>query len=114
MTTIGNAPQTISIDDVEYIRADSVTTKPDPTGEVRIVVLQRGWVVIGYYTEDGDEVTVEQASVIRVWGTTKGLGELVDGPTKNTVLDYAGVVRAHRGAVVLTIDADDYAWLGKL
>jgi hypothetical protein len=30
MTTIGNAPQTISIDDVEYIRADSIPTPVTP------------------------------------------------------------------------------------
>lgn len=78
--------------------------------EVRIVVLQRGWVVVGRYVEDGDEVTITDASVIRIWGTTKGLGELVNGPTEATVLDPAGTVRAHRGAVVLTLDADTAAW----
>lgn len=84
------------------------------TAEVRIVVLQRGWVVVGYYREDGDEVTVTDASVIRVWGTTKGLGELVEGPTRSTVLDRAGTVRAHRGAVVLTVDADAAKWADEL
>lgn len=102
-------PQTISIDGTDYVRADSITT-PHTDSTVRIVVLQRGWVVVGRYTEDGDDVTIDSASVIRVWGTTKGLGELVDGPTSSTKLDKAGTVKAHRGAVVLTIMADEAKW----
>jgi len=76
----------------------------------QIVVLQRGWVVVGDVSRDGDEVTVENASVIRIWGTTKGLGELVNGPTASTKLDPAGTVRAHALAVVFTIDVDAEKW----
>jgi len=100
-------PTTVSVDGIDYVRADSI---PHATGEVRIVVLQRSWVVVGRYTENGDDVTIENASVIRVWGTTKGLGELVTGPTSGTKLDKAGTVRAHRGAVVLTFDCVESSW----
>jgi hypothetical protein len=102
-------PTTISIDGTDYVRADSID-QPVPDGPVRIVVLQRGWVVVGYYSEDGDEVIVQQAKVIRRWGTTKGLGELVDGPTADTILDPAGLVLAHRLGVVLTIVARKDKW----
>ena len=78
--------------------------------EVRIVVLQRGWIVVGRWSQDGDEVVVLNASVVRFWGTTRGLGELVAGPTKTTKLDPAGTVRANAAAVVLTIDVDAEAW----
>lgn len=73
--------------------------------EIRIVVLQRGNIVVGEYgvDPDTDEIRVTGASVIRRWGTTKGLGELRNGPLPDTVLDYAGEVRAPRGAVVMTI-----------
>ncbi len=76
----------------------------------QIVVLQRGWVVVGDVSRDGDQVTVENAQVIRRWGTTKGLGELISGPTSSTVLDPAGTVTAHELAVVLTIDVDAEKW----
>jgi len=79
--------------------------------ETRIVVLQRGWVVVGHFEEVGDEVVVTNSSVIRRWGTTKGLGELVNGPIKNkTVLDAAGEVRAHKLAVVMTVKCNEEAW----
>lgn len=77
----------------------------------QIVVLQRGWVVVGDVSSDGeDRIKVENASVIRSWGTTKGLGQLVDGPTPSTKLDKAGTVRAHVLAVVFTLDVDAEKW----
>jgi hypothetical protein len=73
----------------------------------QIVVLHRGWVVIGDVTQTGDEIAITNASVIRRWGTTKGLGEIAKtGPTKDTVLDPCGIVRAHVLAVVMRIDCE--------
>ena len=99
--------KSITIDGVEYVPA-SEAPAPSP---VKIVVLQRGWVVIGRHAtlEDGT-VRLTSAHVIRVWGTTKGLGELVNGPTGETVLDHAGTVTYHPLTAVLTIDAKEDAW----
>jgi hypothetical protein len=80
-------PKTLTIDDTEYVRADSLA--PPHDSEVRIVVLQRGWVLVGRYREDGDRVLLSDAHVIERWGTTKGLGELVHGPTADTRLRHA-------------------------
>lgn len=90
-----------------------ITTRPS----VKIVVLQRGWVVVGYVTETPDRIYIDNARIIRTWGTTKGLGELVNGPTPETKLDPAGLVEAHPLTVVLMIVADLASWeetLGKL
>jgi hypothetical protein len=77
----------------------------------KIVVLHRGWVVVGDVRKEGNEIVVENASVIRRWGTTKGLGQLAsDGPQSNTVLDAAGTVRANELAVVLTLDCNAEKW----
>lgn len=76
----------------------------------QIVVLQRGWVVVGHVRRSFDELTIENASVIRYWGTTKGLGELVDGPTSKTKLDAAGTIHANVLGVVLTLDVKADAW----
>lgn len=82
----------------------------DPKSEYRILVLQRGWVVVGQYEEADGECRLHNAAVIRRWGTRKGIGELVTGPTKDTVLDKAGEIRAHELAVVLHITVDSEAW----
>jgi hypothetical protein len=50
------------------------------------------------------------ASVIRRWGTTKGLGELVNGPLSGTVLDRAGEVEFHELTVVASIKAEAGPW----
>lgn len=81
------------------------------SNDVRILVLQRGWVVVGRYTTDGDECVLTDASVIRRWGTTKGLGEIAaNGPTKDTVLDKCGEVCAHKLSVVLQLKCNAERW----
>jgi len=83
--------------------------------KVKIVVLQRGWVVVGKTSKDGSNVRVDNGAVVRRWGTTKGLGEIAEkGPMQNTVLDKCGTVRSHELAVVMTIDCNDEAWANKL
>lgn len=77
-----------------------------------ILVLQRGWVVIGdLVAEDEKRVRLENASVIRRWGTTKGLGQLaLEGPQKATVLDPCGSVEAHPLAIVFRLPCEAATW----
>lgn len=78
---------------------------------VRIVILQRGWVFVGRYTKlKNGERRLDNAQCIRVWGTTKGLGELVKGPTSSTHLDPSGTVRFHHLTEVGTLDAEEAGW----
>ena len=70
-----------------------------------IVVLDRGFVYVGDVECDADWCVIRNAKNIRSWGTTKGLGELVTGPTKDTVLDVVGTVRAPMRAVISVIEA---------
>ena len=99
----------VTIDGVEYAPVRPVG------GEVRIVIGQRGWVWVGHWSrEDDDHVRLSGARCIRVWGTTRGLGELVDGPTEDTILDLAGDVIIHDLAVIATIPVNAEAWQGHL
>ena len=105
-------PETIKIDEIEYVRRDSV---PKTTGTVRIVILQRGWVMVGRFSQDGQNCILENAHVIRVWGTTTGLGQIaIEGPTKSTVLDKCPPVRFHELTVIATIDCVEAKWSGKI
>lgn len=76
----------------------------------RIVVLQRGWVAVGDVTRTGPDWRIGDARVIRVWGTTKGLGELVAGPTSSTKLDDYGTIHAHELGVVLSLPVEAEKW----
>src|SRR3990167_7360548 len=64
------------------------------SGDIKIVILQRGWIIVGRFERIGSDCKLHNASVIRNWGTTKGLGEIASGgPTQNTKLDKCfGVV----------------------
>ena len=72
----------------------------------QIVVADRGWVFVGdVYADDNGDRLINDAKVVRVWGTTKGLGELaLTGPTSKTVLDDSGTVRIPSRSVVAILD----------
>ena len=88
------------------------------TGDIKIVVLQRGWIVVGRFEreKDGTQCKLHNTSVIRTWGTTQGLGEIAEGgPTSSTKLDKCkGVVEFDYMTVVLTIDCRSEKWQNKL
>lgn len=95
----------ITIDGVRYYPVSSES-------DVKIVVLQRGWVMVGRFERSGNDCKLFDASVIRVWGTTKGLGEIAaDGPTKDTKLDKCnGLVEFDYLTVVATIECNKSKW----
>lgn len=78
--------------------------------ETRIVICHRRWIWVGKVSREENEVVIRRAMNIRQWGTAKGLGELVKGPTRNTKLDDVGVVRLHPLQVIATIDVDATSW----
>ena len=100
-------PNTLRINDVDYVRADSITSTE---GDIKIVVLDRGFVFVGNVSFDGDFVVIQNARNIRHWGTTKGLGELVPGPLPGTKVDLVGIVKSPLRALILLIDIDQSKW----
>ncbi len=104
------AARSISINGKEYVLASEFKTSLSK--DVRIVILQRGWIYVGRYVKiDETEHILENAKCIRIWGTTKGLGQIVSGPIDGkTVLDDAGTVRFHPATVVATLDCEEKEW----
>jgi transketolase C-terminal domain/subunit len=100
-------PDTITIDDVKYVRADSIKATD---GDIKIVVADRGFVYVGHLEETENYAVLRNAKNIRIWGTTKGLSELVGGPTSKTVLDVVGIVRVPNRAVISIIDVEQSKW----
>jgi len=90
-------------------------TKTEFSGELKIVVLQRGWVIVGKFERNGSDCKVHNASVIRNWGTSKGLGELaLSGPTVSTKLDPCnGLVEFDYLTVVMSISVNEEIWAKK-
>jgi hypothetical protein len=71
---------------------------------IKIVILQRGWVFVGEYSKKAEQCKLINSYNIRTWGTQKGLGELVSGPLPNTVLDYTGVTTFNELTTIAMID----------
>lgn len=83
--------------------------------QIQIAVIDSGWVMVGRLKLNTNTVTLENASVIRVWGTSKGLGQIaLDGPTAETKLDKIGTVQIERSQLKFLIECEDKKWEKKL
>lgn len=79
--------------------------------EIKICILQRGWVFVGRFSQEGEMCILTDAFNIRTWGTTKGLGELAsDGSTSTTKLDKVNDVRFHELTSVVLLDCEKKSW----
>lgn len=103
----------IVIDGKTYVPKGSEQISPNFQGDIKIVVLQRGWIYIGRFQRNGNDCKLFNACVIRTWGTTKGLPELVNGATSSTKLDKCdGVVEFDYMNVIHTITVNNEKWKG--
>ena len=72
----------------------------------QIVVIDNGFVHVGQCSIEGGFLRIDNCKNIRVWGTTKGLGELINGPTKESKLDECGLVLVPIGRVVFFLKVE--------
>ena len=97
----------IVVDGVRYIPADQ-------SGEIKIVVIERGFVYIGRVSDgdgdDGNTVTIRGARSLIRWGSSQHLGELVNGPLENTKLGASCTVRVREAQIIHVIEVNADAW----
>lgn len=82
----------------------------EDTRDVRIVILQRGWVMVGVFSKSNSQCSLDSGFNIRQWGTTKGLGELVNGPLLATKLDPVPHVEFHELTIIATLKVNASKW----
>lgn len=78
-----------------------------------IIVIESGWVFSGDVVEgiQPNTITIENAAVIRKWGTTEGLGQLcLKGPTSDTTLDYCTAPLIHLDKVLFILPVVSGKW----
>lgn len=110
-------PETIRINEIEYVRKDSFPAVSEDgvvNHGIQIVVLDRGFVYVGRVKTDKDWCYIQDALNVRLWGTSKGLAELTNGPLQNTKLDKAGNVKANIRSLIHLIQCKESAWNTKL
>ena len=85
-----NKPTTITIDEVKYVRADSVSVEPTTGREV--VVCGNGWIFHGEIAKEqpADGLRLLNASNVRSWSKVGFGGMLNRKDGHNTKLDKCG------------------------
>ena len=99
LLTIAEAKQIASMFPSHTLSSLATHLPEHPSGP-HIVVLDRGFVYVGNVSCTDKYCTITNAKNIRVWGTTKGLGELRNGPLSGTKTDEVGEVIAPHKAVI--------------
>ena len=108
--TIGQAKELVAM-----FANSNVSSKQERIDHgLQIVVLDRGFVYIGFTITDGEWVHISDAKNIRRWGTTRGLGQLVDGPMADTELDTVGNIRVPFHSLQHLIAVKAEAWKKEL
>ena len=99
----------LEINGKQYILKSAV--KDAKPTKKQIVVLDRGWILVGNVSKSGDYINISDASVIRRWGTKSGIGELAEkGPLQNTKLDPCPPCQVHKLSVVLLMNCNEGSW----
>lgn len=79
--------------------------------DIRICVLHRGWVLVGFYKRDEDFIALTKSAVIRRWGAERGLGQIAaEGPTDLTILDKEPDGEFHITQCIRTIKCNAEKW----
>jgi len=85
----------------------------EQSADMRIVIMQRGWVFVGEYKKLSDsECILTNAKNYRYQKTGKGFGYAAKhGPSKDCILDPCELpIRFHPLVVIASIDCDPSAW----
>ena len=83
------APSTITIDDVAYIRADSIPTAK-PNGNRAVVVVDRGWIFAGDVTREDGRIKLSRAVWVFRWESC-GFAKVIEDPSNADIRPMANV-----------------------
>lgn len=77
-----NQPNSIKIDEVEYVRKDTIKTAP--TGNRAVVVVDRGWIFAGDVTEENGRIKLSRALHVFRWESI-GFNGMIEAPKSSKV-----------------------------
>ena len=99
-------PSTITIDNVKYVRADSVP--PTPTGKRAVVVVDRGWIFAGDVERKNGRICLTRAVHVFRWESVGFDGMLADPQsTQVTLKQMPGPVDIPEAAEVFCVPVGD-------
>jgi hypothetical protein len=83
-----STPNTITIDNVKYIREDSVVQKPN--GNRAIIVVDRGWIFAGDVTRENGRIKLSRALHVFKWESV-GFAGMIENTKKADLRPIADV-----------------------
>ena len=80
---------TITVNGVEYIRADSVPAAK-PNGNRAVIVIDRGWIFAGDVTRENERIYLSRAVWVFRWESC-GFAKVIEDPTQADIRPMADV-----------------------
>jgi hypothetical protein len=75
--------ETVTINNVKYVRADSISAAPPNPSKRAVFVVDRGWIVAGdVLSEDGGRIKLGRVLHVRSWESVGFDGMIKDPKTK--------------------------------
>ena len=96
-------PETITIDDVQYVRQDSITSSV-PRGSRAVVVVDRGWIFAGDVTRENGRIRLSRALHVFKWESI-GFAKMVE--TAEADLRPIADVDIPEGAEIFAVPVED-------
>ena len=96
-------PEIISIDDVLYVRQDSITSSA-PKGSRAVVVVDRGWIFAGDVTRENGRIRLSRALHVFKWESI-GFAKMVE--TAQADLRPIADVDIPEGAEIFCVPVED-------
>ena len=83
-----STPNTITIDNVKYVREDSI--QPQPSGNRAIIVVDRGWIFAGDVTRENGRIKLSRALHVFKWESV-GFAGMIEKTSKADLRPIADV-----------------------
>jgi len=94
----------ISVNGVEYVRADSIPAAK-PNGSRAVIVVDRGWIFAGDITRENDRIRISRAVWVFCWESC-GFAKVIEDPSKADIRPMADVDMP-KGAEIFCVPVSD-------
>ena len=98
-----NKPDTLMIDEIKYVRADSV--QQTPKGNRAVIVVDRGWIFAGDVVREGGRIKLSRALHVFKWESVGFAGMIAN--TKKADLRKIADVELPADAEIFCVPVDD-------
>jgi hypothetical protein len=95
--------ETLTINGVDYVRADSIT--PAPSGSRAVVVVDRGWIFAGDVTRENGRIVLSRAVWVFRWESC-GFSKVIEDPSNADLRPIANV-EIPEGAEIFSVPVPD-------